>query len=112
MDINSGLISFIGVLIVEKEILEFIKRRFPIDCNWMNGNCFYFAQILASRFHGDVVYEPIEGHFLFWASDDNFYDWSGRRDYSVEERNKMFTWRNASRIDELLYKRINRDCVK
>ena len=29
-----------------------------------------------------------------------------------EERNKMFTWRNASRIDELLYKRINRDCVK
>lgn len=97
---------------MEKEILEFINRRFPEDCHWLDGNCFYFAQILAARFAGDVVYEPIDGHFLFWAADDNFYDWTGKRNYTEEQRRKMFTWRNASRVDELLYKRINNDCVK
>jgi hypothetical protein len=97
---------------VEEEILDFIKRRFSSDCNWMSGNCFYFAQILASRFNGDIVYEPIEGHFLFWGSDDKFYDWTGIRNYTREERRKMFLWRFASDKDPLLYNRIYRDCIK
>lgn len=97
---------------MEKEILEFINRRFPEDCHWLDGNCFYFAQILAARFAGDVVYEPIDGHFLFWAADDNFYDWSGRREYTKEQRAKMFLWRYSSIKDSLLHGRIYRDCVK
>ena len=32
------------------EIIEFINRRFKLDCNWTNGNCYYFALILADRF--------------------------------------------------------------
>ena len=40
---------------MEKQIVDFIQRRFPMDCAWMNGNCFYFAQILASRFVGEIV---------------------------------------------------------
>lgn len=97
---------------MEERILEFIKRRFPEESNWMNGNCFYFAQILASRFAGDVVYDPIEGHFLFWASDDNFYDWSGRHVYDDLQRRKMFLWRDSVMKDGLLHNRIYRDCVK
>lgn len=97
---------------MEKEISEFIKRRFSEDCHWLDGNCFYFAQILAARFAGDVVYEPIEGHFLFWASDDSFYDWSGRRDYTQEQRKKMFLWHDGSLKDSLLHNRIYRDCIK
>ena len=31
---------------MKKEILNFIEKRFPIDCNWMNGNCLWFAIIL------------------------------------------------------------------
>ena len=30
---------------LNKDILDFINRRFPIDkdCDWMTGNCYYFA---------------------------------------------------------------------
>ena len=28
------------------QVEEFIQRRFPVDCNWTNGNCYYFAVIL------------------------------------------------------------------
>jgi len=97
---------------MEEKVLEFIHRRFPVDCNWMNGNCFFFAKILASRFPGDVVYDPIEGHFLFWAGDDNLYDWSGLREYTETERKKMFLWRESPSIDILQHGRIYRDCVK
>ena len=97
---------------MEKLIVDFIQRRFPMDCAWMNGNCFYFAQILASRFVGEIVYDPIEGHFLFWASDNNLYDWTGRREYTVEQRKKMFVWQDGVLKDSLLYSRIWRDCVK
>jgi len=97
---------------MEKEILEFINRRFPIDCNWMDGNCFYFAQILKARFHGDVVYDPIDGHFLFLTSDNQLYDWTGKRNYTKERRRKMFLWRDHSLKDPLHHEHVYRDCVK
>ena len=34
----------------EEQILAFIKRRFSQDCNWIDGNCYYFATILKTRF--------------------------------------------------------------
>jgi hypothetical protein len=97
---------------MEEQILEFIKRRFPSDSHWMDGNCFYFAQILKARFHGDVVYDPIDGHFLFLASDNQLYDWTGRRVYTNEERKKMSLWRDYPLKDSLHHDHIYRDCVK
>ena len=97
---------------MEEQILEFIKRRFPNDSHWMDGNCFYFAQILKARFHGDVVYDPIDGHFLFLASDNQLYDWTGRRIYTNEERRKMFLWKDCPLKDPLHHDHIYRDCVK
>lgn len=42
------------------EVLEFIHRRFPVDCDWLSGNCFYFAIILKSNFKsGDIYYDVI-----------------------------------------------------
>ena len=35
---------------MKKDILEFINRRFDIDCRWTTGNCYWFAVILTSRF--------------------------------------------------------------
>ena len=78
----------------------------------MNGNCFFFAQILASRFMGDVVYDPIDGHFLFYGCDDKFYDWTGRREYDEERKRKMVLWYSYSIKDHLHYQHIWRDCVK
>ena len=97
---------------MEKQIVDFIQRRFPMDCGWMNGNCFYFAQILKARFHGDIVYDPIDGHFLLWAPDGNFYDWTGRREYTEHEKSKFVLWSEYSRKDILDYSHIWRDCVK
>ena len=97
---------------MEEQVLDFIKRRFPQDCNWLNGNCYYFAEILASRFMGDVVYDPIGGHFLFYGYDEKFYDWTGRRDYTEEQKSKMILWDSYSAKDNLHYRRIWRNCVK
>lgn len=38
------------------EVTEFIHRRFPDDCNWTSGNCYYFAVILQARFGGEKLY--------------------------------------------------------
>lgn len=97
---------------MEEKILEFIHRRFSKDCDWMNGNCYFFAQILASRFMGEIVYDPIEGHFLFYAYDENFYDWSGRRDYTDEYKANFVLWESYSLQDSFHRSRIWRDCVK
>lgn len=97
---------------MEKQVLDFIKRRFPQDCNWLDGNCFFFAQILASRFPGDVVYDPIDGHFLFYGNDENFYDWTGRRSYTEEQKSEFILWHNYSTKDCLHYAHIWRDCIK
>ena len=97
---------------MENQILDFIKRRFPNDCNWMDGNCFFFAQILRARFHGDVVYDPIDGHFLLWAPDGNFYDWTGKREYDEAYVRKISIWSDYVTKDPLHYSHIWRDCVK
>ena len=97
---------------MENIITDFIKRRFPDESNWMNGNCYFFAHILASRFVGEIVYDPIEGHFLFLAYDNNLYDWTGCRNYSKEERKRMFLWKDYCEKDSVHYSRIWRDCVK
>jgi hypothetical protein len=97
---------------MEEQILDFIKRRFPQDCHWLNGNCYFFAEILKARFSGDVVYDPIDGHFLLWAPDNGFYDWTGRREYDAERRRKMVMWIGYDRKDPTHYNRIVRDCIK
>ena len=93
-----------------KEIKEFIKRRFPRDNMWMNGNCYWFARILVDRFPQlDIYYLPIRGHFV--ASDGKiYYDWIGAHtQYSLEEEPiKLSVIRT---IDPLWYDRLVRDCI-
>ena len=56
------------------EVLEFIKRRFSVDCNWTTGNCYYFAIILKDCFSsGKIFYDVINGHFIFFY-DGKYYD--------------------------------------
>ena len=52
------------------EIEEFINRRFPIDCNWTTGNCFFFAKILEAAFPGGkILYDVTNGHFVYYHLD-------------------------------------------
>ena len=94
------------------EIEEFIQRRFPNDSNWTNGNCFHFAAILKSCFSGVIVYDPVDGHFLFHNYlDQEYYDYTGKRSYSEEQIKNFVDWKSLPQTDILWYKRLLRDCV-
>lgn len=90
------------------EVLEFINRRFPVDCDWLTGNCFYFAIILKSNFKsGDIYYDVINGHFIF-LYDGIYYDWSGM----VKPDGVLVKWKDFKNYDPLQYEVIVRDCIK
>ena len=97
------------------KIEEFINRRFPSDCNWLDGNCYYFARILKMRFKGEIWYDLVEGHFLF-CNFDKFYDWGGwREDYDFskpETVENLVKWSNYKKIDPVHYDRIVRDVIE
>jgi hypothetical protein len=91
---------------MENEVLEFINRRFKVDCNWLNGNCYYFAVILKNRFpDGEIVYDQIKGHFMFLLN-DILYDYSGIVDSDYDKLD------NIKKTDPLLYSYLVRDCMR
>lgn len=90
------------------EVLEFINRRFKNDCNWTNGNCYYFSVILKNRFpEGKIYYDVIYGHFIFKYK-NYFYDWTG-----LYHSNDTFlvSWDDFEKYDYLLKERIVNDCI-
>lgn len=89
-----------------EKIEEFIHRRFPVDCNWLTGNCYHFASILQSVFNGDIYYDVVNGHFLF-CTNGSYYDWSGK----VNDYDHLVKWDDFNEYDELQKKRIVRDCI-
>lgn len=89
------------------EIVEFIRRRFPVDCDWTTGNCYYFAVILQARFpDGQIVYDPIDGHFLFLYH-DRLYDYKGK----AKSRSYVL-WDDYDKYDALQKQVIIRDCIR
>ena len=91
------------------EVLEFIMRRFPVDCYWLNGNCYYFALILHERFpQSEILYDTIEGHFVIRYK-NTFYDWHGI--YIPEDYSALVKWENYKNIDASHYERIIRDTI-
>lgn len=92
---------------IENKILEFIHRRFPTDCNWVTGNCYYLAQILHFRFpDSKIYYEVISGHFLTLIN-GKYYDWTG----IVEPEGYLVEWEKFDEYDALQKQVIIRDCV-
>ena len=90
------------------EVLEFINRRFKSDCNWLNGNCYYFAVILKDRFPlGNLYYDIIYGHFIF-KYEDYYYDWTGK----VNQKGKLVKWDEFEKYDRLQKACIVRDCIQ
>jgi hypothetical protein len=90
------------------KVVEFIKRRFPTDCNWTNGNCYYFALILSSRFNGIIYYDVIDGHFIC-KIDNNYYDYFG----IVDINNRILVeWNKFQEYDSLQYERIMQDVIQ
>ena len=89
------------------EVLEFISRRFPVDCDWITGNCYYFSLILRDRFpEGLIYYDVVNGHFIFKYK-DYYYDWTGR----IEPDGYLVEWERFDEYDSNLKKIIVRDCI-
>ena len=91
------------------EILKFIEHRWPYDSHWLDGNCYWFAAILKSRFPFlEIYYLPIVGHFVCGDAESNlFFDWSGQ--VILEEEPIKFE--TIQKEDPLWYDRIVRDCI-
>lgn len=91
-------------------VLEFIKRRFKDDCNWVTGNCYYFAIILKDRFpNGKIYYDVRCGHFVF-KYQNQYYDWTGIANLDGYF-NYLVEWDEFDKYDSLQKERIVRDCI-
>ena len=89
------------------EVIEFIDRRFKTDCNWISGNCYYFAEILKLRFpEGVIFYDVIYGHFVFLYK-GKYYDWTG----SIKPDGILVNWEKFEEYDHLQKERIVTDCI-
>lgn len=98
------------MLVLEEEVLEFIHRRFPSDCSWCTGNCYFFGVILLARFpEGKLLYDVIDGHFVVCIG-DAYYDWTGKVNMPYVEH-YLVEWDKFDEYDSLWKKRIVRDCV-
>lgn len=91
------------------EVLEFINRRFKKDCNWVDGNCYYFAIILKDRFpEGKIFYDVVLGHFVFLYKDE-FYDWEGV--FNPMSHKYLVEWDKFDEYDSSQKKVIVKYCV-
>lgn len=94
---------------MESEVLEFIQRRFTNDCHWNDGNCYYFAVILKDRFHGDIYYDVVYGHFATMIG-GILYDWHGVVN-DFDRKMCFVEWSKFDNYDAIQKERIIRDCV-
>lgn len=96
------------------EVTDFITSRFPTDCQWTSGNCYYFALILFERFRNcspEIYYDVLEGHFTCKIG-VHHYDWEGIIKYSDEYAGKYVKkWSEFADYDELQFNRIIRDVI-
>lgn len=89
------------------EVNEFIKRRFSKDCDWTNGNCYWFAAILTARFpYLSIYYLPITGHFVAGAL-NTYFDWRGC--VQIDEPVQLFE--EIMKNERQWGRRIVRDCI-
>ena len=92
-----------------ENILQFIKKfsdfgNQVVEC-FTKGNCFWFAMVLAMEFTGKIYYDPIVGHFATMIN-GVMYDITG----AVENISDFVSLKEI-RKDELLWARLQRDCV-
>lgn len=95
------------MMTLKNEVLSFIERRFRTDCNWTNGNCYYFALILCDRISQlKMYYLPTTGHFVAGAQ-NMYFDFNG--EYVVKDETPLLL-EDIKHTDFAWYNHIMRDC--
>ena len=92
----------------DPEVCDFIKHfRNPgtIDV-FTNGCCYWFAKILAERFDGMIMYNPIDNHFATYIK-NILYDITGR----IKMDNEWVDWDEYKLIDPLDSRRVIKYCI-
>lgn len=84
---------------------KFIYKQ-ELEYVFTSGNCYYFAVILKEHFNGEIYYLPIENHFIC-KIDKEYYDITGKAKFNE----KPYKWSELETYDNLLYRRIIRDCI-
>lgn len=97
-----------------KTVLDFIAHFKGSEEVFLHGCCYWFAKILYERFEleedfsVDIMYEPVEGHFLAKIR-HRFYDVRG--DVTEQYRGKpMYDLYTMMREDIKMYRHLMRDC--
>ena len=93
---------------VESFIQEFKKlHSAELEDSFLNGNCYWFAYILKSRFGtGSIIYCQIDNHFLYKLS-ESYYDIRGK----VHPPQDATDWIQYMIDEPLDASRVLRDCV-
>lgn len=96
---------------MKEQILDFIRRRWRADCNWVSGNCYWFAHILLGRFPQlELYYYPIDNHFVVGDGTGAYYDWTGVVDQSLYSGAPLL-WSEMDNYDTNVKNRVIRDCI-
>ena len=90
----------------KNRVLAFIKKRFPEDSHWTDGNCWWFAEILCVRFRGEIWYNPVDNHFVTKIG-RHWYDHEG----VYETADRLIDVRELRAEDPIAYRRLVRDCI-
>jgi len=83
---------------MNETILDFIERRFKVDCGWKTYNSYWFAKLLTIRFQCLSLYFN-DNEKIFIAlnrGNHNYYDYDGVHDIEDEE--------GLVEMDNLIYK--------
>lgn len=94
-----------------KEILDFIRGFEKAKETFLNGECYWFAYILVSRFAGKLYYNALDNHFAASIRLENgeyaLFDVNGL----LKSSDGFVDWAHYDSIDSSHYYRILRDSV-
>lgn len=105
------------------DIIHFISKFKDAQKCFLNGCCYWFARILFHRFMGEylatitICYNQVDGHFVtrFFFPMVNIvrlFDVRGDVTDLYHDINSFKDIDEINREDDLLYKRLERDCIR
>ena len=89
------------------DIKHFIAHFKGYEYPFLNGMCYWFAYMLHARFGGEIMYAPINNHFVL-RLDNHLWDVRGEVTSLYSD---VLIWKNYYKIDPQHFARIVRDCI-